>query len=546
MLLSRTLYWILLVVLMIVIWFGGLGYRKLADPDEGRYAEIPRHMVVSGDWITPRLNGIKYFEKPPLQYWATAAAYKVFGFGEGVARLWPALTGFLSIVLAGFIGLRMHDHRVGLYAAIVTGSCFYQVLFSHFVTLDMGLAFFLASAVFGFVLGQNAQLSSASEYRWIMLAWASMALAVLTKGLVGAALPLLTLIVYSAIHRDLSCWKRLHLVHGLILFVLLTVPWFVAVSLRNPEFPHFFFIHEHFARYASKAHNRPGPIWYFVPILLVGMLPWTGFLVEAARDAWREGNPGQHFRPHRFLLIWIVTVFGFFSVSSSKLPAYLLPVVPAMAVLIGHVLSRLSLKAILWRLIPGVIVLSVILFGASEALLHTREGLLEPEIHRAYGTWLKSAGVLLIVASAAAMFVRSARSSLLAVGGASLLSIQIALSGFESLSSRYSTYATAQAMRPHIKEGTQIYSVGRYDQSLAMYLGVPVILVAHADELAFGLQQEPDRWLPALEAFKPAWEKAPSAVAVISMDAYERLKAQGVAMKLLMSSSRRVAVVKPD
>src|SRR5256885_15405824 len=137
-----------------LLWFCNLGYRPLVKPDEGRYAEISREMVASGDWVTPRLNGYKYFEKPALQYWATAAAYEVFGVNEASARLWTALTGFLGVLLVFFTGRRLFGPAAGLYAAAVTASAFLYAFIGHFNTLDMGLTFFLTLAVCAFLHAQ--------------------------------------------------------------------------------------------------------------------------------------------------------------------------------------------------------------------------------------------------------------------------------------------------------------------------------------------------------------------------------------------------------
>ena len=149
--------WWLLLLAALLIWCANLDYRKLALSDEGRYSEIPRYMAQSGDWVTPRLNGIKYFEKPALQYWATAAAYKVFGESEWTARIWPALTGFAGLLLVYFVGMRLHGAAAGFYAALVLGSSLLYAGMAHILTLDMGLAFFMALAMAGILLGLDAR-----------------------------------------------------------------------------------------------------------------------------------------------------------------------------------------------------------------------------------------------------------------------------------------------------------------------------------------------------------------------------------------------------
>src|SRR5258708_5120973 len=235
---SASRLWILLAVFALG-WFCNLGYRHLIKPDEGRYAEIPREMVVSGDWLTPRLNGYKYFEKPALQYWITAAAFTAFGQNEGAARLWPGLTGFLGVLLVFWAGKRLFAPPAGLYGAAVASSCALYVAIGHVLTLDMALTFFLSASVFAFAVAQ--QDSGESERRrWMLVAWAAAALAVMTKGLIGIVLPAGAVALYVLIERDWKLLGRLHVLCGGLLFLPIAAPWFIAVSLANPEFLRFF------------------------------------------------------------------------------------------------------------------------------------------------------------------------------------------------------------------------------------------------------------------------------------------------------------------
>lgn len=170
--LKRWLWTLLLAV--VVIWFGNLEYRKLIKPDEGRYAEISREMVVSGDWTTPRLNDLKYFEKPPLQYWTTAAAYEVFGEHNWTARIWTALTGLLGIVLVYFTALRLWGRDAGLYSAAVLGSSMLYVMIGHMNSLDMGMTFFMALGMCGFVLAQHDGATARENRIWMHVTWAAL------------------------------------------------------------------------------------------------------------------------------------------------------------------------------------------------------------------------------------------------------------------------------------------------------------------------------------------------------------------------------------
>jgi 4-amino-4-deoxy-L-arabinose transferase-like glycosyltransferase len=195
---ARWLYWGLAGFLSLV-WLATLASRPLFNPDEGRYAEIPREMQSGGDWVIPHLNGLDYIEKPPLQYWATAAAYQVLGVSEFSARLYTALTALATIALIGFLAARLWGAGAGWRAAAVLSGMFMFVVLGQLMTLDMSLTFWMAASLTGFLLAQQAQ---SGERRWMLFAWAAAALGVMTKGLVAAAIPAAALVIYSLWMRD--------------------------------------------------------------------------------------------------------------------------------------------------------------------------------------------------------------------------------------------------------------------------------------------------------------------------------------------------------
>src|SRR3954464_3941628 len=227
-------------------------------------------MVASGDWITPRLNGFKYFEKPPLQYWATAALFSLLGEKDWVARVWTALIGFAGIALVLVTANRLFGPPLGLYAAAVLATSPLYVLLGQVNTLDMSVAFFLAAAMFAFAGGH------------MLVFWAACALAVLSKGLIGIVLPGAALFLYMLAKRDWSLIRRVRPIAGGALFLAITAPWFIAVSAANAEFAHFFFVQEHFQRFTTQMHQRVHPWWYFVPVLAAGFAPWLAPLGRSA------------------------------------------------------------------------------------------------------------------------------------------------------------------------------------------------------------------------------------------------------------------------
>jgi len=536
---------VMLLVVFGLVWFSNLEYRKLVNPDEGRYAEIPREMVASGDWTTPRLNDIKYFEKPALQYWATAAAYTLFGERQWTARLWSALTGFLGVLMVFFAGRRLFGEEAGWNSALVLASSLLYVLIGHVNTLDMGVSFLLSAAVCAFCLAQSDASEARDRRRWMLAAWASLALAVLSKGLIGLVLPGAALVLYILIERDWRLARRLHLVPGFALFLLITVPWFVAVSLANPEFARFFFIHEHFERFLTRAHGRYQPMYYFIPVLLAGMLPWTVALAGALARA-RKRAPEQHFQAQRFLLLWAVVVFVFFSASSSKLVSYILPLFPALALLTGARLTQLGARALAWQALPAALAgIAVLALMPGIERYASRE--VPVELFRDYAVWLIAAALLQIAGAAACAWLarHNRRAAALAVLAASGLAFaQLALSGHESLSTANSAYHVAQRIKPELMPGMPFYSVNTYDQSLQFYLRRSTTMVAYKDELGFGIAQEPQKFIADFAQFEKTWIADRAALALMSRDAYETFSAKGLPMRLVARDTRRIVVAR--
>lgn len=529
-----------LLLLFALIWFGALDYRKLVLTDEGRYAEIPREMVASGDWVTPRLNDLKYFEKPPLQYWATAAAYEIFGEQQWTARLWTALTGFLGILLVGYTGLRLFGREAGLYAALICASSGLYVLMGNVNTLDMGVTFFMTLGICALLIAQQE-----GQPRWMLLAWAALALAVLSKGLMGLVLPGAALFLYSLFNRDFRLWLRLHWLAGIASFLLLAAPWFALVMRANPEFFDFFFIHEHFERFTSKVHGRYQPWHYFIPILLLGMLPWTLLMFDALRSAWRRGR-AQAFSAHRLLLVWAVFIYLFFSLSDSKLPSYLLPMIPALSLLMGAHLVEVPARRLFWLLAPLPLLLMALLAWAP-SLPARQEAAIEQQLYAHYVPWLLMAGVLWLAASLWALhrLWRSEKMNgvvTLAIG--SLLALQIALAGYDELAPTRSGYRVAQAIRAQVKAKAPFYSIRMYEQALPFYLKHTQVLVEYDGEMAFGIRQEPQRALPTLAGFAAAWRAQSEALAIMPLTVYPEVQALGIPMQEIYRDELYVVVRK--
>jgi 4-amino-4-deoxy-L-arabinose transferase-like glycosyltransferase len=543
---------LLLVLALAVIWFVPLGWRHLLPSDEGRYAEMAREMFLTGDWITPRYNGYKYFEKPPLQTWLNALTFAWFGIGEWQARLYTALTGFAGVLLIGFTGARVFNAATGVFAAIVLATSPYWNLMGHFNTLDMGLSFWMELTLCALLLAQRPNLPSGQMRLWMWLCWASMALAVLSKGLVGLILPGAVLVLYTLIARDWAVWKRLHLIGGLILFFAIATPWFVLVQQRNPEFLNFFFIVQQFKRYLTPEQNRPGAFYYFVPVILVGFLPWLSVSMQSIRHALRLPRQPNGFSPVTMMLVWTVFIFLFFSASHSKLLSYTLPIAPALALLIGLYLPLVT-PAMLRRHLAGYAVFLVA--AAVGALFMSRLGdnRNPTELYVAYRVWVLAAiGVAFALTLGAMWLNRHSRSGIVGAtamfGAAWLLLGTIAGTGhdvFGRLSSGAPLAPAIKAAIAKLPPETPFYSVGVLDHTLPFYVDHTMIMVEHPDELAFGVSVEPQKWVPTVDEWVKRWNADRYALALLPPARYEALLTQHLPMQVVARDSRRVIVEKP-
>jgi 4-amino-4-deoxy-L-arabinose transferase-like glycosyltransferase len=541
----RWPFWMLLG-LFTLIWFGSLDYRHLVKPDEGRYAEISREMANTGDWITPRLNGIKYFEKPPLQYWITALAYQAFGVNEWTARLWTAVSGFLGIFVIGFAGSRLFGSQAGQLGALFLASNLYYVALGHINTLDMGLTFFLTVSLAAFLLAQKEPPGAARERKWMLIAWGAAACAVLSKGLIGVVIPAATLVIYSLLNRDITPWRRLHVLPGLALFLVIAAPWFIAVTLRNPEFPNFFFIHEHFQRYTSNVHRREEAPWYFLAILVIGLIPWIPLALHGAAKAWHMPAT-KEFSAQRFLVVWCGFVLLFFSVSGSKLPAYLLPLFPALALLLGPYLSAVR-PPILLATISLAIAISLLGLIALPFALDARSESPTLGLYRNYAQWLNVAFGALGLVGLLAFFKAKQAQVLTAfglLGAAGFLATMFGLLGHESLARSNSSAYLAQQIKPMLRADIPLYSVKTYDQTLPFYLNRTMTLVEYQDEFEFGQQQQPEKSIPSVAEFESIWRSGAPALALLDPEQYAAFIAAGLPMRLITQDTRRVIIATP-
>lgn len=528
-----------LALLVTTLWFATLSLRPLFNTDEGRYAEIPREMLASGEWSIPHLNGLLYLEKPPLQYWATAASLKIFGRTEFAARLYTALCAFGAVLAAALAARALWGPAAAIRSAALLSSMLLFLAMGQLLTLDMSLTACMTVALAAFLAAQSAGIPW--ERRLMLLAWGATGLGVLTKGLVAAAIPAGVLVLYSACARDFSPWRRLHAPAGLALFLVIAVPWYVLAAYRVPGFLDFFFVHEHLARYLTPSADREEAWWFFVPVLLLGSMPWT-IPVLRAMSGWRR--PAAGFDARLFLRLWVVFVLVFFSFSDSKLIPYVLPAYPALALLVAglpdEVLER-DLTRTAWLTLAAALALGfVCLFAPSHV---------PPSERSPY--FLALAGPLAQIAAllaASGLYVLSQRRrgitrSAVFLGVGWCLSGLLLVQAAARVAPIYSGVELARAL-PVIPSEAPVYSVATYDQTLPFYWNRTVRLVAYRGELDFGLRRDPSAEIPDIERFIERWDAESQAYAVADFKTYRLLQERQVPMREIAHDANRVLVAR--
>ena len=534
-------------VLLAAVWFATLQIRPMFDPDEGRYAEIPREMVVSHDWVTPRLDGLKYFEKPVLQYWATATVYSVVGLSNWSSRLWTVGLGFGCLALIYAWLARLYERRSAIAAVALLALSPYFGIIAHLDLLDAGLTFWLTAMVLAFTRAQCAEIGSGAERNWMLVSWAMTALALLTKGLEVYVLAGMALVAYTVLERDVRPWRRLHLGLGIPLMALIGAPWFVAVSLRNHTFAEYFFIHEHFQRFLTDEARRVEPWWYFIALLVVGAFAWLVPLARAARAAWQDSGPVAHFKPLKFLLLYALLTVIFFSTSDSKLATYILPVFPPIAALTGVYLARRpsALTRSAWA---GTALATFVAAGLLVYSQH-RNGFIPLAALVWAGAAVAAALEAVVVCVLGAK--RTVPSEAQAAGGiARPLVVALAFSFvWQALLCQYavipparSAYQLVQSIRRDVHPDTTLYSVGQYRQTIPPYLGRLLILVGYQGELGMGQRLQPG-WMTATPAqFVRRWQASHDAIAFFAPAVWARYQREGLPGHVIGRDSFTVAV----
>ncbi len=324
------------------LFFYGIGHFGLIGADEPRYAQVAHEMLERRDWITPVLGGHAWLEKPPLYYWQAMLAYSLLGVSETTARLPSAVDATLLVIAIYFFFLRFR-RGVEVDAALMTASCAGVVGFARAASMDMGL-----TAAFGVAMLAWWAWRESESRIYLGIFYACLALGTLAKGPVAPALAVIVIVLFAAATREWKLLVRSVWLPGVLLFCAIALPWYIAVQVRNPQFFREFILEHNLARFSTDLYHHRQPFWYYLPVMALALAPWTIFAIAAFVDLLRNwaqrtstsGDPDLDLQFNLFACCWLVVPVAFFSISQSKLPGYILPAVPAGAVLIANYLRR--------------------------------------------------------------------------------------------------------------------------------------------------------------------------------------------------------------
>ncbi len=453
-----------LTALLAIVFGVLLGVRPLNTPDEGRYAEVAREMLFYQNFITPQINHLVFLDKPPLVYWLMAGSMKLFGINSWAVRLIPALFAWLGCVMTFFTASQLYNRRTAWLAALMLASSILYFGMAHYINMDMAIAVLISITLQSFLLAMNLPQY---RHRFLYIAYVFCGLAILTKGIIGIIFPFMIIGAWIIITKKWHIIKHMCLPTGLLLVLVISVPWFALVQRANPEFLHYFFIFEQFTRYVGQQFNNPQPFWYYVPIILLGFFPWVCFLFPALKRAYLICNENT-----LFFLLWIAMIVVFFSIPQAKISSYIVPIFPALALLTAEYVDQCWQQK--WRWPIGVYALlnSVLMVAMIFVATSTINDI---DFHHAK-VGLYCVATILLIAAALVVFVTNNRWRIIIMLVTSMLFLWSLLIIVPTVL-KDSVQPLTKILQPLLKTGDTVVSYHEYYQDLPFYLQQKIMVV---------------------------------------------------------------------
>ena len=524
----------------ILLFFSiGLGAHHYLIPSEARYIEIPRQILATGDWLTPHINGVPYFEKPPLFYWMQATAMALFGADEWAGRIVTALLSTLTCLITYATGRMLYGRGTGLLAAGVLATSLMGYGLAHVAMLDVPVTLFITACLACFLAAQKPPSLTLPRKRergclvpsprqggglgrghFYLLMYAASALAMLSKGLIGIVIPGMVIGMWIALTKQWRILREAQLFVGLILFLLIAAPWHILMAQHHSDFLSFYFIHEHFTRYLTDEHKRTAPWWFFIAITPVGLLPWTCVTPHLLRGLpkWRE-MPQQVRHDNLLLALWILLPLIFFSTSHSKLISYIFPIFPPLAILIGRTLDELWSEELPAKHLRVSAIFLILVLGAALLASQLLPALPGKAGHKLAALTALSLPMLLPIAlsllwltyTLIAKCSNKAHIIALALVGACLgFTANYAIAPLDTAT----TKPLAIALKDRLKTDDMVVAYDTYWQDLPVYLNRTISVVNWTGELGFGVTHYPETqaWMISADTF---WQRCATAKASV-------------------------------
>jgi 4-amino-4-deoxy-L-arabinose transferase-like glycosyltransferase len=548
---------LLILSLFLAALFGfKLGERALWSPVEGHYAEIAREMVVSGDYLTPSLAGMKFLEKPPLFYWLESVNIKLFGLNEWSLRLWPAMFGMIGCLAVYFAGSRLFERRVGLISSAVLATSALWYVMGHVINLDMAVSALITCALLSFLVGSVEQPGYKRRFAmWTFFVFS--ALATMTKGLIGIVIPAMVIGSWILILKDWGILRTMYLPSAVSLFLLIAAPWHVLISRENPDFLRSYLFDEHFQRYFTKPEGPFEQPWAYIPVLLLGLFPWAVFMLQGLRHSLRF--PRQQRHQHKeviFLVLWAGLIFLFFSASSYKSIPYILPMLPPLAILIARYIAAAWESPRISGVSAGSFILLVVLSLSVIAGLAGPQHYLErysewPNmgVPRAEATvvstrleygdlsaltpYIHAQSAILVLVGVSAIVLGFGNRRAFGWGFLSLtltwaLFLVVLNSSLPLMDQRRSVKALAAVLTSQINPADEVASYHAYYQDLPVYLQRPVAIVGWKGNLQFGVEvnERSGGWMTDDASFWKRWNSPVTVYMLTEQETYDKLRSE--------------------
>ena len=513
---SSKIYWFDLLWLTVLIGatvFSCLGIPSLCPPDEARYAEIPREMLAYHQFIIPHLNGLMYFEKPPMAYWLVAGFMKLFGYSEWAVRASVAVMGTLGCLATYITAGLLFNRRTGILSALILSSALLYFLMSHFNTTDMVVSSFITLSLYSFILALQCRDHQKRDYG-LWLGYLFSGLAMMTKGLIGVAFPAMIIFIWIGWTKQWKLIPKMRLFSGALIILAINLPWLLLVAHRVPDFLYFYFIKQQFLRYTTDETEREMPLWFYLTTFTLGFFPWILYFPQALIHCIKQKSAQLS-----FFIIWPAFIFLFFAFSNSVLIPYLLPLIPPMAILTGKYLDAAWQNAItktqkislgFYSILNGAAGVGTLVF------LHINK-MPQNDLMSIIAALFLLAPILILI------LPKTIQNIFLVILIFTYLPLTLAWVIFPSLTQE-SIKPLALKIDTLLKQhpDAEIVNYKYHNQDLPYYTQHIVTMVDRIGELQFGYDHSPNakQWMINSKTFLQQWNSARRLYVVMRMDRY--------------------------